>query len=593
MNTKTFKNESKTINHLLIQLWSKVDRRRKKQLFSLLLLMFASSLAEVLTLASVLPFLAVIANPQGLLGHPFIRFLTNRLGINGIQELLLIITIFFGLSAILSASIRLLELRLSSRFSAAVGSDLASNAYSRTLWQPYSFHVSQNSSVLISTILNSVAETVALIISPFLILCSSSLISIALTIALLIIDWRITIASGLIIALVYFICINNAKIQLQKSGSQKVKLSEKVLQALNEGFGAVRDVILDGTQNFYVNLFQASDRKNRDLVGEIRYLIGFPKLIIEPLGIVLIASIGFFLVLNGGITKALPIIGALVIGAQKLLPIAQKIYECYGYLKAGKPSLVRLLDLLSLPEPEYAQLANIEPIKLNSEISFKDVSFRYKDQLPNVINKVNFRIRKGDRIGIIGKTGGGKTTTLNILMGLLRPTNGQVFIDGNDLHDLCKPEMIHCWMASVAHVPQDIYLTDSTIAENIALGIAKDDIDFFKLKTAARKAQLEGLIDDLPDGYSTFVGEQGVRLSGGQRQRIAIARAFYKDAQILIFDEATSALDLETEAALMQSIDSISFDITIIMIAHRIQSLSGCNHILRIEDGSIKADNIL
>ena len=226
--------------------------------------------------------------------------------------------------------------------------------------------------------------------------------------------------------------------------------------------------------------------------------------------------------------------------------------------------------MLNQPLPPLVQVA--EPLPLREGICLAGVHFRYGPDQPEVLRGVNLEISRGQRIGLIGSTGSGKSTTVDLLMGLLVPTAGRLLVDGEDLHDSSHPERLVAWWGAIAHVPQNIYLADSSIAENIAFGVPRHQIDQARVKQAAAQAQIASFIEETPEGYDAFVGERGIRLSGGQRQRIGIARALYKHARVLVLDEATSALDLATEQALMAEVNQLSKDLTIVMIAHRLST---------------------
>ena len=234
--------------------------------------------------------------------------------------------------------------------------------------------------------------------------------------------------------------------------------------------------------------------------------------------------------------------------------------------------------------PLHANQPTTKPLVFRQSIRLNQVSFRYSNQAPWIIRELDITIKKGSRVGIVGATGGGKSTLLDIVMGLLSPTEGRIEVDGQTIDAMNQ----RAWQLHIAHVPQAIFLADSSIAENIAFGVTKDNIDFERVKLAAQQAQIADVIEAWPSRYQTFVGERGIRLSGGQRQRIAIARALYKQADVIIFDEATSALDNETEYAVMQAIDSLSNDLTIIIIAHRLTTLKNCTHVVELGDGSVK-----
>jgi ATP-binding cassette subfamily B protein len=579
-----------SLRTLLSQLWAHLARRRRLQLGVLLLVMLASSVAEVLSLAAVLPFLAVLANPEGLWNQPLVQQWAPRLGIAGAQELLLPITIAFALAALAAGAIRLLNLWLNGRLAAAIGSDLSCEAYRRTLYQPYAVHLARNSSELIASISTEVNRLISQVLNPLLLLLSSGLIAASLGLALLAIDWAIAVGAGLVVGLVYVVAMAASRRPLQVMGQRQVLLNRQLIQALQEGLGAIRDVLLDGTQAFYADTYRRADQPLRRTVADASFLSTYPRLVLEPVGMALIAVMGFVLVRQQGVARALPLLGALALGAQRLLPVVQKVYEGWAQTSNAKGSLEKVLELLAQPLPGGQSQGRTKPLDLRQGLSFETVHFAYGPELPEVLRGIDLEIRRGERIGIIGSTGSGKSTTLDLLMGLLLPSAGRILVDGEDLHDHEHPERLSSWRATIAHVPQSIYLADSSIAENIAFGLAKDQIDMGQVRLAAEQAQIAGFIESSQAGYNSFVGERGIRLSGGQRQRIGIARALYKQAQVLVFDEATSALDNETEVAVMEAIEGLSKELTILMIAHRLSTVQRCDRVIRLEQGEIAHD---
>ncbi len=573
---------------LLRQLWDHLSRRRRLQLGVLLLVMLASSVAEVLSLAAVLPFLAVLANPEGLFNQSLVQQWAPRLGIAGAQELLLPITVVFAVLALAAGVIRLLNLWLNGRLAAAIGSDLSCEAYRRTLYQPYAVHLARNSSQLIASISTDVNRVIYQVLSPLLLLLSSGLIAFSLVFALLAIDWTTAVGAGLVVGLVYAGAMASSRRPLQVMAQSQVLLNRQLIQALQEGLGAIRNVLLDGTQAFYANSYQRADQPLRRNGADASFLSFYPRLVLEPVGMALIALIGLLLVRQAGVARALPLLGALALGAQRLLPVVQKVYEGWAQSRSAKDSLASVLELIAQPLPSGQSQGRGAPLALMQGLRFQAVHFAYGPELPEVLRGIDLEIGRGERIGIIGTTGSGKSTTLDLLMGLLLPTAGRILLDGEDLHDPEHPERLSAWRATIAHVPQSIYLADSSIAENIAFGLPKDQIDMLKVRLAAEQAQIGGFIESSPAGYNSFVGERGIRLSGGQRQRIGIARALYKQAKVLVFDEATSALDNETEMAVMEAIKGLSKDLTILMIAHRLTTVQRCDLVIELGHGLVQ-----
>jgi ATP-binding cassette subfamily B protein len=349
--------------------------------------------------------------------------------------------------------------------------------------------------------------------------------------------------------------------------------------------GGIRDVLIDGNQAAYCKIYSNADLKLRRAQGSNFFISSSPRYSMEALGMLLIAGLAYSLSQQAnGIENAIPILGALALGAQRLLPVMQQMYSSWASIQGGQASLQDALEFLDQLLPEYADIHAIHPLPFKHHISLKDLSFRYGSQAPYVIKKLNLTIAKGSRVGFIGTTGSGKSTLLDIVMGLLQPTEGTLEIDNQAITSGNQRN----WQVHIAHVPQAIFLSDSSIEENIAFGVPKDKIDYQLVRQAAQQAQIADSIENWPKQYQTFVGERGIKLSGGQRQRIGIARALYKQADVIIFDEATSALDSDTEHAVMQAIENLSESLTILIIAHRLSTLKNCTHVIELSNAGIK-----
>jgi ATP-binding cassette subfamily B protein len=287
----------------------------------------------------------------------------------------------------------------------------------------------------------------------------------------------------------------------------------------------------------------------------------------------------------GGFITIIPLMGALAIGAQRVLPLLHQSYSSWALILGNRDSLNDALDLLDQPLLEEKDSSSIPAeIRFNQAIRLEGISFRYAPQAPCVLSKLCITLPKRSRTGFIGVTGSGKSTLVDIIMGLLHPTEGYLMVDGKKIVD----DNRRAWQRHIAHVPQAIFLSDATIAENIAFGVPRDEVDLERVKTAARQAQISEAIESWSEQYDTLVGERGAKLSGGQRQRIGIARALYKQADVIIFDEATSALDNETEQAVMQAIDGLGDHLTILIVAHRLTTLRNCTQIVELQNGELK-----
>ncbi|MDA7434757.1 ABC transporter ATP-binding protein/permease [Synechococcus sp. AH-601-J22] len=578
----------KSTRTLLLGIWEHLSRRRRIQLGCLLVVMLASGGAELVSLGTVLPFLAVLSDPERLWEQPIVQALAARVGFTQSNQLFLPASLAFAAAAVLAAVVRLANLWLNGRLAAAVGSDLSCEAYRRTLYQPYGLHVQRNSSAVITSTTTQINLTVVAL-NSLLQLITSAVVAASLLTGLLVINAPMALAAAALFGSAYGVLANTARQELRRNGQKIVDASSQQLKALQEGLGAIRDVLLDGSQPTYLKIYREADRPQRQLRAKNIFLSAFPRYALEALGMVAIALLGGFLVLQRGSGAAvIPLLGALALGAQRLLPALQQIYSGWASLKGTDAAFQAVLAMLNQPLPPLVCVA--KPLPLREGISLVGVHFRYGLEQPEVLSRLDFEIRRGERIGLIGSTGGGKSTTVDLLMGLLEPTTGKVLVDGEDLHHPEYPERLVAWRSSIAHVPQSVYLADSSIAENIAFGVPLDQIDFALVKHAAAKAQIASFIESSMDGYKSFVGERGIRLSGGQRQRIGIARALYKQASVLVFDEATSALDSGTELAVMEAINGLSESLTVIMIAHRLSTLKSCDRVIRLEQGTVSAD---
>jgi ATP-binding cassette, subfamily B, bacterial PglK len=566
------------------KLWVYLSKRRKKQFWLIAILMIIASVAEILSIGAVLPFLGALTDPEFLYQHQLMQSLISFFKIESSDQLLLPLTLLFISVALLAGIVRLTLLYVVVRFSYATGADLSIDIYRRTLYQEYTTHLSRNSSEVINGIINKTSIIISGVINPALTLISSFIIMTVIITTLFTIDGTVASIASIGFGSLYWIVIRYTRQQLKGNSHCIAERSTQMIKTLQEGLGGIRDVLIDGTQQFFCQQYRSADLPLRRASGNNAFIGQSPRYIMESIGIILISGIAYTMQMQEGeIKSTIPILGALALGAQRLLPVLQQAYSSYTLIKGSESSFNDILDLLNQPLPNHAIQAQLTPISFSKEISLKNLSFRYAPNTPWVLKDINLTITKGSRIGFMGVTGSGKSTLLDIIMSLLTPTKGGVIIDSQPIN----VENHITWQSHIAHVPQTIYLSDGTIKENIAFGIPKEEINYDRIKEVARQAKIDQLIKGWPDGYDTVVGERGVRLSGGQRQRIGIARALYKRADVLIFDEATSALDSKTEQSVMKAIEGLEKELTILIIAHRLTTLKGCDQIVEITQGGI------
>jgi len=547
-----------------------------------MVLMLTSALAEVVSLGAVLPFLGILVAPDRAFSLTIFADVAQAWGITSADQLVLPLTVFFAAAALIAGSIRILLMWASNRLAFAIGADIGTEAYRRTLFQPYHVHVARNSSEVISSITNKVNGVVTGMLFPLLTLASSAVLLVAISLALVAVDPMVALVSAAVFGTCYALIAWMCRRRLHRN-SQRIAFEQtQVIKALQEGLGGIRDVLLDGRQRFYCETYRHADHILRRAQGNNSFISGSPRYAMEALGMVLIATLAYVLSRKAdGVAAALPGLGALAIGAQRLLPALQQTYSAWGSIAGSHASLADTIELLEQPLPPELLLPTPAPLLFQNAIRFAAVRFRYTGDGPWVLDGLNLNIPRGARFGFVGSTGSGKSTTLDLLMGLLMPTEGQLLVDDQPI----SGSRLRAWQQSIAHVPQSIYLADATLAENIAFGVPRNAIDMVRVQRAARQAQIADFIESGHEGYEAYVGERGIRLSGGQRQRVGIARALYKQASVLVFDEATSALDNATEQSVMDAIEGLSSDLTVLLIAHRLTTVRRCDTIVELEHG--------
>jgi len=546
--------------------------------------MLVGSLAEIVTIGAVVPFISLMARPETAMEYPGLQNLFAVMGWQQPDSLVLPMAIAFMCVVVVATAIRLLLVYASTKLTFSISHDNGVKLYRLILHQPYTFHISQNSSEVLGS-LNKVQIVLNAILRPVTEGIIAVILSVAILVALLLVDAQAALTAGILFAVIYLGMMKLFRNRLRRNGNIIAGVQGRRIRCIQEGLGGIRDVILDDNQAHYSCEFSRVDRHLRNSQAANAFLGKAPRFLVEAIGIGLIVALAYALFLqSGGLVAALPVLAALALGASRLLPLLQKIYLAWSQTTGNLQVLEDLVSMLSLPvAPGRSRPHQFDNLAFDEQIEFEGVHFRYAEPEPEVLTNININIQKGSRVGIVGKTGSGKSTLMDVLMGLLEPTCGQIRVDGNVI-DAQNQDL---WRQRIAHVPQHIYLADASITENIALGVKLDSIDMGRVRHSARQAQIADFIESHRQGYDTRVGERGVQLSGGQRQRIGIARALYKNADVLVFDEASSALDSETEAAVMQAVSHLDPNLTLFIIAHRVKTLQACDLVLRLEAGRI------
>ena len=572
---------------LLFKLWINFSNKRKRQLIFLMILNIIGSFSESFSIAMTLPLITALIDPNKVLAIDWLRNLFLIIGLNTDDKIITPIVIIFISFSILSTTLRLAILWINNYFAALIGNDISCLAYKKTLNQPYENHINLNSSQVISAATTYADFTVRSIYN-FLNLLSYSLFIIFIIITLLFINWRITIFSLLLFGSAYLIISFKSKLKLVNNGKIIAYMTKERVKSIQEGLGSIRDMILLNMQNNFEIKYANFDLIYRKKLAFNKFLRFAPRYIIENIGFIFIAVLAYISSLKTGSNQnELSIIGTFAVAAQKFLPSMQQCYNSISALRSNKGSIIEILKILDLKYFEF-DYKKTNPLKFKDKLVLSNISFKYKSLDKYILKDINITIKKGERIGIIGKTGSGKSTLADIIMGLLKPIDGNLFVDGQKLYKRNQLQKLFQWRLAISHVPQNIFLSDNSIAENIAFGISLKDIDMKRVIKAAETAQIADFIEASKLKYDTQIGENGIKLSGGQRQRIGIARALYQNSQILVFDEATSALDNKTEDDVIQSLKTLNSDLTIIIIAHRLSTIENCDKLIEVKDSKIR-----
>ena len=551
-----------------------------------LVLVIFMALLETAGVASILPFLAVLGNPQVVETNPVLTYLYATLGFQDVQRFLLALGIAaFGM-VIIAAGFRVLTAYAMNRFISMRRHGLSERLLETYLRQPYAFFLNRHSGDLAKSILSEVDQVVGLVLGPAFHVIAASVVALALILMLVIIDPWLALGVGAVIGGMYLAVYLVVQGLLGRIGEDRTAANRERFTAAGEALGGIKDIKLLGREYAYLSRFRPPSIRFARHVATSTTLAEVPKYLIEAIGVGGILGLALVLmVTTDGVGTVLPMLGLYAFAGYKLIPAAQRIYEGFARLRYGASAVDGVYQDLrhrtTLAEIHQAGLPAWTPKR---EIALDGLSYCYPNAAKPALTDINLTIPVGSAVGIVGGTGAGKTTLVDIILGLLRPTEGTMYIDGEPV----TATNLRTWQNALGYVPQHIFLTDTSIAENIALGVPNAKINREAVERSARIAQIhEFIVNELPQGYDTLVGERGVRLSGGQRQRIGIARALYHDADVIVFDEATSALDNLTESEVMAAIDALPGDKTVLMIAHRLSTVRRCDRIVVLDQGQM------
>ena len=568
--------------------WSILTRREQRAAMGVLVFGVFAALLSMATVGSIMPFLAVLSDPAKAGEIRALAWLRRTLAIESDYNFLILLGIGSIIMIVLGSVLQIVRNYVVTRFAAAQTHSISSRLLSGYLAQPYDFFLDRHTGDMGTRILAESGQVVNGFYKPLLDFVLSTLTVIALMGLLISVNPEVALLAFAVLGSMYAITFFGIRAVLRRLGRERVAMNQLRFRLAGEALAGVKDIKILGREQAYSTRFQHPSKAMSDLAVKSSLLSGIPIATVQAVAMsgMIILCLSFLTVegAQGGnaLGDIIPLLGVFALPGQRMMPDLGKLYSGLAKVQVSLSAVERVYDDLSTVAGPIGKIST--PLRLKNHLVLENVHYRYPNAERPGLAEISLTIQAGETIGIVGMTGAGKTTLADVILGLLTPTEGRMLVDGT----VIDADLMPSWRHALGYVPQDIFLTDASVAENIALGVAPEDIDRDQIERVAEIANLRRFVEtELPEGFDTHVGERGVRLSGGQRQRIGIARALYNDAQLILFDEATSALDNLTEREVMDAIDALPGDKTILMIAHRLSTVRKCDKIIVLEQGRL------
>lgn len=562
----------------------------RKQAIVLILMFLLMAILDMIGVASIMPFIYVISNPDIIENNSLINSafqISKLIGVENTQEFLFVSGVIFFILLLISLSFKALTTYVQTRFTQMRQYSIAKRLIEGYLNQPYTWFLNRNSAELGKTVLSEVGMVVSGGIKPFLNLIAQTIVAVALLVLIILVNPKLALITGLILGTAFGIIYKFSKGLLLRIGEERLVRNQIRFNVLSEAFGAIKEIKLGGLEQNYVSKFSEAAKRMAKVSATGKVITVLPRFAVEAVAFGgMIVVVLFFMSQSSSFYEIIPIVALYAFAGYRLMPALQQIYSDVSELRFISPALNSMFeDLSNLQTYTYDNDKSF--LSVNNEISLKGINYNYPNASKTALRDIELSIPAKSTVGFVGATGSGKTTTVDIILGLLEAQEGTLQVDGKIINKQNRKK----WQRSIGYVPQQIYIADDTIEANIAFGVKNpNEINYKAVERASKIANLHNFVSSaLPQKYKTIVGERGVRLSGGQRQRIGIARALYYNPQVLVFDEATSALDNLTEQAVMDAVHNLGKDVTIIMIAHRLSTVKECDIIFFLEDGKLSA----
>lgn len=571
----------------LLSLLSKKEKRKLLLVFGGVLVL---GILEIAGIGSIMPFMSVASNPGMIQTNEYLNWAYEKFGFKTAETFLFSLGVGAVLFILVSNTMKALVTYVTTRYATMRLHYLSFRLFRRYIYRPYTFFLDKNTSELLKNILGEVATLINKALMPLLDLATSIVISVLIVAMLVIVDPVLAVITFAVIGTIYSTIYLFVKRRLDTLGKRRIESNRLRYRKVSEAFGGIKDVKVLGREEYFLNDFAPPSIENAKVQITSTVIGAIPRYVLEVVAFGGLLMIVLYMMRTmGNFRDAVPVIGLYAFAAYRLIPSLQKIFADLARLRTNLPVAELIHENLGDWQAAEARINSIKkfdsaPLPFNDILRLDAIRFSYPTGNSPIIKDQTFEIKKNTTVGLVGPTGCGKTTTVDIILGLLEPQKGKIFVDGVEITN----ENIGSWRKQIGYVPQYIYLADDTVAKNIAFGVPEKLIDMEAVEKAAQIANIHDFISgEMPLKYQTIVGERGIRLSGGQRQRIGIARALYTDPTILVLDEATSSLDGLTEAAIMDAIRTLSHKKTIIMIAHRLSTVRECDEIFAMNDGVV------
>lgn len=551
-------------------------------------MMVLAAFVEVIGVASVMPFITVLADPGVVQTTPLLANLQAMLGLTETRDFLIVLGTAMLVVFLTSLGFRALTLYAIQRFATMRIHSIALRLMKNYLSQPYEVVLNRNSASLAKTVLAEVGSVANGVLLPAMRALSGAVVAIAIIILLVVVEPIISVVLALGLGLMYLIIYVLTKPLFSRAGKARLKANDERFVLAGEALQGLKELRVLGREQNYLARFAAPSREFARRHAQTLIVRELPYFLVQGVAFGGVMLLLIVLIARGDtLATILPLVTVYAFAGYRMLPAFQDIYRSLGQVRFDLPALDELYaDFQRRVDTVPSLLPHTQPLRLNKAIRFEDVTVQYGSSSRPAVHGLGLEIEAGTSVGFIGHTGAGKSTAIDILLGLLNPTGGQVLIDGAPLGE----DNVRAWQSNIGYVPQSIFLADDTVAANIAFGVPHDKIDMAEVERAGRQARIHDfVVGELPLGYQTTIGEKGARLSGGQRQRLGIARALYHDPQIIVFDEATSALDNKTESLIIETFNSLHGQKTIVMVAHRLSTLESCDKLFMLDNGSLVA----